>query len=777
MAKFKKQCTSGDKASRYILLLNVTVGSGNVTTNTTPVSYTLQLAGGNYDGDNYNQYGSSFYGYTCNGSVTVKNKSTGTTVSTATGSSKGTVSNTSAITIASGSFDAPHNDDGTLTLSFSGTFSGGLSTQASGGSVSGDVTLTTIARASSITATNADIESATTINIDKKSSSFTTTITYAFGDLTGTIVDKTSNTSVGWTVPSTFYAQIPDAKYGTCTLTATTYSGTTKVGSKTTTFKATADEEKCRPTATITAVDSNETTKSLTDETGNVVVIGKSNVLCTVTRSAKNSATIESVKVNGTELGTSITQITFNNANTNIFDVVVTDSRGYTNEEEIVTLEKVDYFDVSINPKVERNTPTDGKVNITFDGKYFNGSFGNIDNELSVQYIYKEKGASEYSDPVTLTATINEDNTYYGEQLEIEGFDYEKEYVFQVIATDRLSSAPKTAVEIPINKGKPVYWWDEDSFNVLVDMYLNKNAYLGDLNLNNFFNKVPQNIVKYTSSGSSTTKYNRIAKITLNDSYERCYLNGQIVDFEQYHSLFDVTIAFRLNQDGITIVTGNTKLVKREIIPSSEIEPYVYVTQNDENGTVIELWTVTTGTWRTPSFKMINEVNSNANKHWDLTPLSSDSEPSYVQKMSFNSDKNIMSVGLSAHTDFTLSSAYSYVTVTLNTLKNSTGNKLTFSGNKIVIGDGVSKVLVSACALTKGIAGSQIINITKGTTNVESGYHVETATGSWGTVGLSPLLLDVSKGDTIGLQCGASTSGTITVGGNTFTTLTVEVVE
>lgn len=480
MTKFKKQCTSGDKASRYILLLNVTVGTGNVTTNETPISYILQLAGGNYDGDNYNQYGSSFYGYTCDGSVTVKNKSTGTTLKTSTGSSKGTVSNTSAITIASGGFDAPHNDDGTLTLSFSGTFSGGLSTQASGGTVSGDVTLTTIPRASGITATDAFIESATTINIDKKASSFTTTITYVFGDLTGTIVEKTSNTSVGWTVPSTFYARIPDAKYGTCTLTATTYSGTTKVGSKTTTFKVTANEEECRPTATITAVDSNDTTKSLTDGTGNVVVIGKSNVLCTVTRSAKNSATIKSVKVNGTELGTSTTQVTFNNANTNVFEVVVTDSRGYTNEETLVTLEKVDYFDVSIDAKVERNTPTDGKVNITFNGKYFNGSFGNTDNALSVQYIYKEKGASSYSDPVTLTATLK-DNTFSGEALEVEGFDYEKEYVFQVTATDRLSSAPKTAYEIPVNKGKPVYWWDKDSFNVLVDMFVNDRNILNEI--------------------------------------------------------------------------------------------------------------------------------------------------------------------------------------------------------------------------------------------------------------------------------------------------------
>lgn len=510
MAKFKKQCTSGDKASRYILLLNVTVGSGNVTTNKTPVSYTLQLAGGNYDGDNYNQYGSSFYSYTCNGSVTVKNKSTGTTVNTATGSSKGTVSNTSAITIASGSFDAPHNDDGTLTLSFSGTFSGGLSTQATGGSVSGDVTLTTIARASSITATNADIESATTINIDKQSSSFTTTITYAFGDLTGTIVDKTSNTSVGWTVPSTFYAQIPNAKYGTCTLTATTYSGTTKVGSKTTTFKATADEEKCRPTATITAVDSNETTKSLTDETGNVVVIGKSNVLCTVTRSAKNSATIKSVKVNGTELGTSTTQVTFNNANTNVFEVVATDSRGYTNTQQIVTLGKVDYIDVSINANVVRNTPTDGKVNITFSGNYFNDTFGNVANTLDVQYKYKEKDGEEYSTPQSLTFTLNEDNTYSGGVKEIEGFDYQKGYIFQVIATDKLTSAPKTPIEIVVNKGEPMWWWDEDAFRVLTEFLvkdrniLNEIGTLSSLSTTNKGNLVGAINELFSSVGNAT---------------------------------------------------------------------------------------------------------------------------------------------------------------------------------------------------------------------------------------------------------------------------------
>lgn len=499
MAKFKKQCTSGDKASRYILLLNVTYKTGDVSTNKTPLSYTLQLAGGNYDGDNYNQYNSSFYGYTCNGSVTIKNKKTGATLKTSTGSSKGSVSNTSAITIASGSFDAPHNDDGTLTLSFSGTFTGGLSTQASGGSVSGDVVLPTIARAHGIVSTDAFIETPPTITITNKIDSFTTTIKYEFGDLSDTIVEKTNNTSISnWVIPETFYKQIPNKPYGYCKLTAITYNGTKEIGSNSYEFKVTADPDRCRPTATITAKDTNETTKNLTDGTGNVIVIGKSNVLCEITREAQKSATIKSVKINGVEIGTTATNYLLNNANTNTFEIVVTDSREYTNTKKVVTLEKIDYIDVSISAGVVRNTPTDGKVNITFSGNYFNNTFGDVANTLDVQYKYKEKGASDYSTPQSLALTLT-GNTFKGEVKEIGDFDYQKEYIFQVIATDKLTSAPKTPVEIVVNKGEPMWWWDEEAFRVLTEFLVKDRNILNEIGL--------------LSSLSTTSKSNLVGAI------------------------------------------------------------------------------------------------------------------------------------------------------------------------------------------------------------------------------------------------------------------------
>lgn len=515
MAKFKKQCTSGDKASRYILLLNVTLGTGNVTTNKTPVSYNLQLAGGNYDGDNYNQYGSSMYGYTCNGTIKVKNKKTGATLKTSTGSSKGTVSNTSAITIASGSFDAPHNDDGTLTLSFEGTMSGGLSTQVTGGSVTGDVPLTKIARSHGVVSTDASIETPPTISITNKIDGFTTTIKYEFGSLSDTIVEKTDKTSISdWVIPDTFYAQIPNDPYGFCKLTATTYSGNTPIGSNTCEFKVIADEVRCRPTATITAIDTNEKTKELTDGTGKVVVIGKSNVLCNITREAQKSATIKSVKINGVEIGTTATSYLFNNANTNVFEIVATDTRGHKNVQRIETLGKVDYTDVSIKADVVRNTPTDGKVNISFSGKCFTGSFGNKNNELKVQYMYKEKGANEYSNPINLPCEPK-DGVYSAEVKEIEGFDYQKEYVFQVIATDELSTAPKTPIEIPLNKGEPMWWWDEDAFRVLTDFLVKDRNILNEIGTLSFLNTSE----KGSMVGAINEVKNSISSISDIDSY------------------------------------------------------------------------------------------------------------------------------------------------------------------------------------------------------------------------------------------------------------------
>ena len=134
--------------------------------------------------------------------------------------------------VASGTKTLTHKADGTRTFKVS--IQGGIYTYAVNCKGEKTFTLDTIPRASSISCTTADIEGNPTITISRASSSFTHTITYSFGSLTGTIATKTSSTSItSWAIPADFYGQIPNAKNGSGTLTCTTYSGSTKIGEST----------------------------------------------------------------------------------------------------------------------------------------------------------------------------------------------------------------------------------------------------------------------------------------------------------------------------------------------------------------------------------------------------------------------------------------------------------------------------------------------------------------------------------------------------------------
>ncbi len=133
-----------------------------------------------------------------------------------------------------------HNSDGTKSV----TVTVGLHALASSGNaktntaISGSATLelTTIPRASTVTAPNGNIGSAVAITINRASSSFTHTLTYKFGSASGTIASKTTAASVSWTPPTSLYSQVPSATSGSCTITCDTYSGSTKIGTTTKTI-------------------------------------------------------------------------------------------------------------------------------------------------------------------------------------------------------------------------------------------------------------------------------------------------------------------------------------------------------------------------------------------------------------------------------------------------------------------------------------------------------------------------------------------------------------
>ena len=132
-----------------------------------------------------------------------------------------------------------HNNDGTKTVTLSGEWCSAIS----GGwapyslSVSGEVTLPTIPRATVPSMGAATIGEEVTIILPRASGTFTHTLTYSFGSASGTI-GSALGTSAVWRLPESLAAQIPNDPGGTGTLTCVTYSGSTLIGSKTIAFTA-----------------------------------------------------------------------------------------------------------------------------------------------------------------------------------------------------------------------------------------------------------------------------------------------------------------------------------------------------------------------------------------------------------------------------------------------------------------------------------------------------------------------------------------------------------
>lgn len=378
----------------------------------------------------------------------------------------------------------PHASDGSKTASVSSSFSSSAFTPSSA-SASGDVVLTTIPRASTITSvTTVNVGSNTTITVDRKSSSFTHTITYTFGSLNGTIATKSPNTSISWTIPNTFYAQMPNDKTKNGTMTITTYNGNTQIGSSSSkTFTVSTDENACKPTVTGSVVDSNATTIAVTGDSS-ILIAGRSTASVSYTATPRNSASIKKVTVNNETAysGTSSSAVTgtkaLTNFNANKIDIVATDSRTYPDTKRLIAgtdYTLVPYIPLTCKGEVTRQTPTGDVLLLSFSGNFYSGTLGATTNSLTLVWKWREKGASTWEPGGTLVLntdyTIDTSNNTYSSgsgssQTAISlgsGFTYTKNYEIQLQYTDALidDNIIKDGM-----RGIPIVNWGEDFFNV-----------------------------------------------------------------------------------------------------------------------------------------------------------------------------------------------------------------------------------------------------------------------------------------------------------------------
>lgn len=374
--------------------------------------------------------------------------------------------------IADSTITVAHNADGTGIIAVESS----IDTHISAGVVkkSAALVLTTIPRSSKISGASGSIGQSVRINLTRYSTSFKHTLTYSFGSLQGTIATDVQADFVDWTIPQSFYTQIPNATVGKGGIYCATYSGNVQIGdTQRGDLYAYTVETDCIPDASVTIVDSNTAATALTGS--NLTLIkGVSNAKITTSGGAKNSATIKQyVTLCGDGQALNQAVGTLNAVENGNFVTTVTDSRGYVKRIDTVrTL--IQYFPVSC---VMTITPVDsvtGVASITLKGNYFNGSFGNATNQLTVQYRYKE-ASGVYTDWLDLTATLTAKE--YAAFADIPGLDYTKGYVFQARAIDKLTSA--ATKETP-SKTVPVFDWGEADFNFNVPIKI-KNTPLLDI--------------------------------------------------------------------------------------------------------------------------------------------------------------------------------------------------------------------------------------------------------------------------------------------------------
>lgn len=369
-----------------------------------------------------------------------------------------------------------HDEYGKLsvTISATGAISG---SSLSSTNISEKVTLDTIARASAISASDADIESRSTVVISQKNSAFTHSVAFSFGDLKGYVnaeghvVDaevKLSNTTINFLLPESFYNQIPDEPSGTCHLECRTYSGSTQIGqTQKSSFTARANAGKCAPLVEGSVVDVNEKTLALTGNNPKKLVRYASTARCSIAVQSRKGALIATVHVaekqievaDAAEHLESYTDIEEFGLDKVLFKAV--DSRGYPATVE-GDYEIVPYAILTNNAHVHRTDPTSGNAILTLEGDCFYGNFGAVDNTLSVEYQIGDQ------EPVTLPVEIGE-NGKYTLKINLSGLDYTRSHSIKVIMQDAVTTAPKN---LTVQKGIPVFDWGEEDFrfNVPVDL-------------------------------------------------------------------------------------------------------------------------------------------------------------------------------------------------------------------------------------------------------------------------------------------------------------------
>ncbi len=290
-----------------------------------------------------------------------------------------------------------HNADGTKTISLKGFFDSlGLTSKLDDLTVSGNVTLKTIPRASSISSiSGSTIGSPVTVNISREVSSFTHKVYYSFGETKDYLLGSSVGTSLTFTPSMNDCKYIPNSTKGTAAIRVDTYNGSTKIGSTSKNFTLNV------PASVVPTFSKIEFTPAASDVPADwgIYVRTKSKVTAKITGAAGvYGSTIKSYSISGggySGTAASLTTGFLNTAGIVTFTAKITDSRGRT-ATKTASITVTDYVPPVLSSVAGFRCDSAGTEQD--DGNYisltanFSGSVLDRKNPVTGEYRYKAEG-------------------------------------------------------------------------------------------------------------------------------------------------------------------------------------------------------------------------------------------------------------------------------------------------------------------------------------------------------------------------------------------------
>lgn len=356
----------GGLASGYILRLDVWQAGQNIGGNFSTVAWQLKIVKGSGSG--------KYAGGPHNWSVNIH----GHSVSGSFGSYD--FRSYSELILTQGTVDRGHNADGTLTISSSAGFDDNNSYGELGdGGASGNLTLSTIPRATTATFTNPMVAgTAYTVNLPRASTAFTHIVDLYFGNISGQRMATNATTSFSWTPDLSLLNQMPTTANGTGFMRVHTYNGGTLVGFKDQSLTISAPASIVPAFTTITAT---EATAGIAANIGGFVQ-GISKLALAITGAAgAYSSTISSYKieVSGQTINavSGTTPAAIASSGTVSIVATITDSRGRT-ATKTVNVTVLPYQPPSIIAMTAKRAVVGGALND-------NGTYIRVDINAAVQ--------------------------------------------------------------------------------------------------------------------------------------------------------------------------------------------------------------------------------------------------------------------------------------------------------------------------------------------------------------------------------------------------------